>query len=102
MPDEFKPEDIKIRSFRLPGLKRQYSTYVEVSANPRDVNLKFSDLKPPETPEELERIKKELKVEVPVDNEIVLPIDVAQSLLEALTIQLNIVKENMKGEKKDE
>src|SRR5438105_2957213 len=97
MVEEIKPEDIKIITYRPAGQKREYSSYIEVIANPREVSFKFCDLKPP-AKEELEKIKKEVRVEIPVNTEIVIPFDVAESLLEALKIQLDTAKNMNKKE----
>ncbi|MGH7203534.1 MAG: hypothetical protein ACREHC_03775 [Candidatus Levyibacteriota bacterium] len=95
MADEAR--DIKIITYRPEGQKREFSSYIEISANPREVSLKFCDLKPPATEEELELIKKQGKITIPVDTEIVVPFDVAEALLQALGTQLNTIKEKKEG-----
>ncbi len=97
MAEEINLENIKIKTFRPEGQKREYSTYVEISATTRDVSLKFCDLKPPSTKQEIEDLKKN-GVKIQVNTEIVLPFDVALSLTDAMRSQLNIVKEKSKKE----
>ncbi len=77
-----KPIEIEI--YREEDQRRVFSNYVGVSANPNEVSLKFCDLKPPANKEELETVQKEGKVKIPVTTEIVLPIEVGASLMEAL------------------
>lgn len=100
MPDEFKPEDIKINTYRPLNQKREYSNYVELTSNPREVSLKFCDIKPPSS-EELEEITKSKKIQIEVNSEVVLPLDVAEGLVNALKTQIDTIKENLKkGENK--
>jgi len=96
--DEEKKK-IKISTSRPEGQKREYSNYVEISANPRDVSLKFCDLKPPAKKEEIDDVIKN-GITIPVNTEIVLPFDVAESVVEALKRQLDIVKDKIKKEEK--
>ncbi len=65
------------------------------------MSLKFCDLKSPSTNEEIEKIKKE-GITLSVNTEIVLAFDVAESVVETMTKQLNIVKEKLKELKKEE
>ena len=99
MTEEKKDEKLKIHTERPVGQKREYSNYVEISANPRDVSLKFCDLKPPVTKDEANEIIKNGTTLI-VNTEIVLPFDVAESLIEALKKQIDTVKEKMKEETK--
>jgi hypothetical protein len=101
MTDQTDTKDIKIVTSRPEGQKREYSNYVEISANPREVSLKFCDLKSPSTNEEIEKIKKE-GITLLVNTEIVLAFDVAESVVDTMTKQLNIVKEKLKELKKEE
>lgn len=98
MVDVNKKEDIKIITIRPEGQKREYSTYVEVTANPREISLKFCDLKPPSTPDEIELVKRRNQITIPVNTEIALPFDVAESLAEVLRTHINIVKTKMEQE----
>ena len=95
MTDQTNTNDIKIVTHRPEGQKREYSNYVEISANPREVSLKFCDLKPPSTNEQIEKIKTD-GITLTVNTEIVLAFDVAESVVETMTKQLNIVKEKIK------
>jgi hypothetical protein len=89
-----KTPDIKVITERPVGQKREYSTYVEISTNPREVTLKFCDLKPASNPEELERVTKAGQITIPVNTEIVLPIDVAEGVLNILKQHLENLKKN--------
>jgi len=100
MAEETKVEDIKIVTYRPEGQKREYSTFVEISSNPVEVSLKFCDLKPPNNAEELEKVKKEGKVIIPVNTEIVLTLGVAEALASTLKAQLDKIKEQIKKEDK--
>ena len=91
---------IRISTQRPEGQKREYSNYVEITANPRDVSLKFCDLKPPAKKEEIDEIIKN-GITIPVNTEIVLPFDVADSVMEALKKQLDIVKNRVKKKDKE-
>ena len=99
MPD--KNMQIKISTERPDGQKREYSNYVEITANLRDVSLKFCDLKSPAKKEEVEEVIKN-GIKLPVNTEIVLPFDVAESMIEALKKQIDIVKENRDKNKKED
>lgn len=99
MADEDK--QLKISTVRPEGQKREYSNYVEISANPRDVSLKFCDLKPPAKKEEIEEVIRN-GITLPINTEIVLPFDVAVSVVDALKKQIDIVNENIKKNKKEE
>ena len=81
-------EKVNVLVYRPEGSQRIYSNYVEVTKTPLDVSLKFCDLKPPANPEEIEKIKKEKKVTIPVISEIVLPMEIAKAFLDALKSQL--------------
>lgn len=100
MADEKKQNNIKIITYRTEGQKREYSTFVEINSNPAEVSLRFCDLKPTTTQEELEKIQKEGKVSIPINTEIVLPFVVAEALASSLKIQLDAVKAKAKKEDK--
>jgi len=91
-----KAENIRIITCRPEGQKREYSTYIEVSSNNREVSLKFCDLKPQTTTEEIEKIKETGQVRIPVNSEIVVPFDVADSLLKVLQEQIATIKKQNK------
>lgn len=98
MPKKAKKEqpiEVKIKAIRPHDLKRTYSNYIEVSANPVDVSLKFCDVKSPANQEEKEKVIKEKKVQVTIIEEIVIPRGIAESLLKALKEQLNKSEEKV-------
>jgi len=95
MAEGKRTEKIKITTERPVGQKREYSNHVEISANPRDVSLKFCDLKPPAGKEEIDKVIKN-GITIPVNTEIVLAFDIAESLLETLKKQIDIVNEKLK------
>lgn len=98
MADQIKLDDVKIITIRPLNQKRDYSNYVEISSNPREVSLKFCDIKPPNS-EELEEITKNKRIQTEVNTEVVLPLDVADGLLNALKTQIETIKENIEKEK---
>src|SRR5260221_12729593 len=89
------PPDFKIKTFRPEGQQRVYSTFVEVGTNANETTIRFCDLKPAISPEELEKIAKEGSIEIPVITEVVLPPHVANILANVLQTQLqNQIKIN--------
>ena len=98
MLEQKNPEDIKIVTVRPEGQRREYSNYVEISANIREISLKFCDLKPLARKEEIEEAKKE-GIILPVKTEIILPYDVAESVVETLKKQLDTIREKFGKEK---
>jgi hypothetical protein len=99
MTDQTDTKNIKVVTYRPEGQKREYSTFVEISSNPLEISLRFGDLKPPTTPEELEEIQKEGKVNIPINTEIVMPFIVAEALASILRQQLDNIKEQAKQAK---
>ena|SRR5581483_12195896 len=98
MEDQTNTNDIKVITQRPEGQKREFSSYIEFTVNINEVSLKFCDVKPPR-PEELEQIKKEGKVILPVNTEIVLPFVVAEEFSKNLENQIKMIKEKIeKGE----
>lgn len=98
-----KPQDIvkvKITPIRKEGGSRIYSNYVRVISSARDITFQFCDVKPPESDEEATNIKKSAIVKPQIDAEVVLPFDIAQSLLTILKGQLEKVSKKTNGEKK--
>ncbi len=83
-----EPKQIKFIAYRLEGSKREYSNYVEVSKSLIDVSLKFCDIKPPASNEELQQLQKTGILKTAVITEVVLPIQIAEALLGALKTQL--------------
>jgi len=81
-------QEIKIIPYRTEGHKRVFSNHVEITKTPTDLNIKFCDVKPPESEEELHKVKREMKIRIPVDCEVILPISIAQDLAKILEEQL--------------
>ncbi len=88
MTKQDKQKKLTIKAIRIAGNKRIFSNYVEVNKSPWDVSLKFADVKPPANKEEMLSTIENGVIEIPIDAEIVMPSEIAQSLLEALKIQL--------------
>lgn len=82
---------VKINPLRKEGGSRTYSNYVRVVSSPRDITLQFCDIKPPTSDEDTANLKNSPVMKPLVDAEIVLPVDVAQSLLNVLKGQLEKV-----------
>ena len=89
-------KQIDIKLFRKKEGSRQYSNYVRVAANPLEVTLQFADLKPAPTDEEQSKIKNNRTIEAPIDVELVVPFDVAESLSKALSEQIEKIKDKIK------
>ena len=82
---------VKISPVRKEGCSRTYSNYVRVVSNPGDITLQFCDIKPPTSDEDTANLKSSPVMKPLIEAEIVLPIDVAQSLLNVLKGQLEKV-----------
>jgi hypothetical protein len=95
--DHTDTKDIKIVASRPIDQKREFSNFIEFTANLNEVSLKFCDLKPPR-PEELEKIKKEGKVVLSVNTEIVIPFVVAEEFSKNLEKQIREIREKFPKE----
>lgn len=84
--------EIKIIPYRKEDKPRIFSNYVRVVSSPQDITVQFADIKPPVSDEQVEEVKKNKIMKTPVDVEIVLPIEVAKSLLTVLSKQLSQLK----------
>lgn len=82
--------NLNVKTYRKEDQKRLYSNFVEVSTTEIDVSIRFADLKPPRSAEEVEKIKKNIPLEIPIDAEIVMPMNVAKELLRILKDHLEI------------
>ncbi|GEM_PF-4763065 len=91
MADNKKEDNIKVVSFRKDNSIRIYSNYIRVVSNASEITLQFCDIKPGANDEEQERILKEKNVKVEINTEVVIPVNVAQSLLKILQQQLSLV-----------
>lgn len=98
MSEKENLEQFKVVTIRPEGQRREYSNYIEVSATPIDMSLKFCDIKPSRTKEEIEEIKKN-GINVLVNTEIVIPIDIVQSLIATLRKQIDTMQELTRKEK---
>ena len=81
-------KELKISTYRQEGSKRIFSNYVEVSSTPFDISIRFSDIKPPTSREEVEVVKKIGKLKLPIEVEIIMPLVIANSFLQVLKNQL--------------
>lgn len=86
---------VKINPIRREGGSRTYSNYVRVVSGPRDITFQFCDIKPPTSDENTTNLRNSQVLKPLIDAEIVLPIDVAQSLLNVLRGQLEKVGKKM-------
>lgn len=84
--------EIQIIPYRKEDKPRIFSNYVRVVSSPQDITVQFADIKPPVSDEQVEEVKKNKIMKIPVDVEIVLPIEVAKSLLTVLSKQLSQLK----------
>lgn len=84
--------EIKIIPYRKEDKPRIFSNYVRVVSSQQDITLQFADIKPPVSDEQVEEVKKNKIMKTPVDVEIVLPIEVAKSLLIVLSKELSQLK----------
>lgn len=94
MADIKQEETVKIIPFRKDNTSRTFANYVRVVSTPFDVTLQFVDVKPPESDAEREEVKKKKVVKMPIEVEIILPIDVAQGFLSILNKQLEKIKKS--------
>ncbi|MDO8496975.1 MAG: hypothetical protein Q7S61_00330 [bacterium] len=83
-------KQVKIIPTRLVGSKRVYSNFVEVTKTNRELSLKFCDVRPPANEDEVKEVQKNGKIEAPIEVEIVLPIEIGNGIIKALTTQLEI------------
>jgi len=91
---------VKVIPYRKDTTTRLYSNYVRVVSGPRDVTIQFCDVRPPESDEVAEELKKNPVMKSPIEVEVTLPIDVANSLLNVFKKQLELVSEKGNGKRK--
>ncbi|OGK20273.1 hypothetical protein A3C23_04945 [Candidatus Roizmanbacteria bacterium RIFCSPHIGHO2_02_FULL_37_13b] len=85
-------QELKIIPYRSEDKPRIFSNYVRVVSSSQDITVQFADVKPPESDEETKKIMEKKELKMPIDVEIVLPIDVARSLASVLNEQLDKLK----------
>lgn len=92
MTGKIKNTELKVILYRKEEKPRIFSNYVRVVSSARDITLQFADVKPPESDEQTQTILGEKTLKTPIGVEIVLPIDVAQSVSTVLKKQLDQLK----------
>lgn len=99
MVDKKQELTVKVVPYRKENTSRVYSNYVRAVSSQREMTLQFCDVKPPESDERAEELKKNPVIKSPIEAEITLPINVAQALISVLKGQLEKITSSLNGKK---